>query len=86
MYTNLFILHIYIIAYFLSIPVLFALWRRRTSVGHNVLLTGLCDAGKTLIYARLMHTKYVRTHTSVKENIGDAPEYNVKFKFIYFQS
>jgi len=41
-------------------------------VGRNVLLTGLCDAGKTLIYARLVHTKYAQTHTSVKENIGDA--------------
>ncbi|OXU27447.1 hypothetical protein TSAR_002486, partial [Trichomalopsis sarcophagae] len=61
---------------------LFALWRRRTSVGHNVLLTGLCDAGKTLIYARLMHTKYVQTHTSVKENIGDALEYNSSVKIV----
>ncbi|XP_014228445.1 signal recognition particle receptor subunit beta [Trichogramma pretiosum] len=58
--------------------ILFALWRRRASVGHNVLITGLCDAGKTLIWARLMHTKYVTTHTSVKENINDCVEYNVK--------
>ncbi|XP_058807652.1 signal recognition particle receptor subunit beta [Phymastichus coffea] len=62
--------------------VIFALWRRRVSVGHNVLLTGLCDAGKTLIYARLMHTKYVQTHTSVKENIGEAPEYNSSVKVV----
>ncbi|XP_014205220.1 signal recognition particle receptor subunit beta isoform X2 [Copidosoma floridanum] len=62
--------------------VLFALWRRRVSVGHNVLLTGLCDVGKTLIYARLMHTKYVQTHTSVKENIGDAIEYNTSVKIV----
>ncbi|KAJ8682824.1 hypothetical protein QAD02_018616 [Eretmocerus hayati] len=61
---------------------LFALWRRKASVGHNVLLTGLCDAGKTLIYARLMHTKYVQTHTSVKENIGDAIEYNSSLKIV----
>ena len=65
--------------------VLYALWRRRTAVGHNVLLTGLCDAGKTLIYARLMHTKYVQTHTSVKENIGDALEYNVSYTLKYIK-
>ncbi|XP_020710994.2 signal recognition particle receptor subunit beta [Athalia rosae] len=51
--------------------VLFALWRRRRSVGRSILLTGLSDAGKTLLFARLLHSKYVATQTSVKENIGD---------------
>ncbi|XP_066583469.1 signal recognition particle receptor subunit beta [Prorops nasuta] len=51
--------------------VLFAIWRRRKAVGQSILLTGLCDAGKTLIYARLQSSKFVKTHTSVKENIGD---------------
>ncbi|XP_011496861.1 PREDICTED: signal recognition particle receptor subunit beta [Ceratosolen solmsi marchali] len=61
--------------------VLYVLWRRRTSIGHCILLTGLCNAGKTLIYARLIHTKYVQTHTSVKENISDL-EYNHSIKIV----
>lgn len=51
--------------------VLFAVWRRKKSVGHSVLITGLSDAGKTLLYARLLHSKFIPTYTSVKENIGD---------------
>lgn len=51
--------------------VLFAIWRRRKSVGQNIILTGLSDSGKTLIYARLISSKFVQTHTSAKENIGD---------------
>ncbi|EZA52398.1 hypothetical protein DMN91_012475 [Ooceraea biroi] len=51
--------------------VLFTLWRRRRSIGRSILLTGLSDSGKTLIYARLMHSTFVRTYTSVKENVGD---------------
>ncbi|XP_003703176.1 signal recognition particle receptor beta [Megachile rotundata] len=51
--------------------VLFAIWRKKRSVGNSILLTGLSDAGKTLIYARLLCSKFVKTHTSVKENVGD---------------
>lgn len=57
--------------------VLFTIWRRRKSVGQNIILTGLSDAGKTLIYARLLCSKFVQTHTSVKENIGDININNV---------
>ncbi|KAJ9593658.1 hypothetical protein L9F63_014783 [Diploptera punctata] len=51
--------------------VLILLWRRKKHARRGVLLTGLCDAGKTLIYTRLLHNKFVQTHTSVKENVGD---------------
>ncbi|KAK0085671.1 hypothetical protein PV325_004617 [Microctonus aethiopoides] len=51
--------------------VLFALWQRRKSTGRCVLITGLCDSGKTLLYARLLHSKFIETYTSAKENIGD---------------
>lgn len=59
---------------------MFALWRKRRSVGHNILLTGLSDSGKTLIYARLLCSKFVKTYTSVKENIGNIAINNVNFK------
>jgi Signal recognition particle receptor beta subunit. len=49
----------------------FFLWRYKKAVRKAVLLMGLSDAGKTLIYTRLLHHKFVRTHTSVKENSGE---------------
>ncbi|XP_039277221.1 LOW QUALITY PROTEIN: signal recognition particle receptor subunit beta [Nilaparvata lugens] len=51
--------------------VFFAIWKRSRSVKNCILITGLCDSGKTLIYSHLLHSKYVGTHTSIKENIGD---------------
>ncbi|KAL2719542.1 signal recognition particle receptor subunit beta [Vespula squamosa] len=60
-----------VLAIVITLVILFAIWRRRKSVGQNIILTGLSDAGKTLIYARLLCSKFVQTHTSVKENIGD---------------
>ncbi|XP_076679369.1 signal recognition particle receptor beta [Andrena cerasifolii] len=62
--------------------VLFALWRRKKSIGNSVLLTGLSDAGKTLIYARLVFSKFVATHTSVKENIADVVINNHSLKIV----
>ncbi|XP_071867352.1 signal recognition particle receptor beta [Bombus fervidus] len=62
--------------------VLFAIWHRRRSIGNSILLTGLSDAGKTLIYARLLCSKFVKTHTSVKENIGDIIINNRSLKIV----
>ncbi|XP_018407436.1 PREDICTED: signal recognition particle receptor subunit beta [Cyphomyrmex costatus] len=50
--------------------VLYVFWRKRKSTGNTILLTGLSDSGKTLIYARLLYSKFVKTYTSIKENIG----------------
>ncbi|XP_014273945.1 signal recognition particle receptor subunit beta [Halyomorpha halys] len=35
-----------------------------------VLLTGVCDSGKTLLFARLAHSKFIHTYTSMKENLA----------------
>lgn len=51
--------------------VVFALYKRRKGSRRAVLITGLCDSGKTLIFSQLLHNKYVETFTSIKENIGD---------------
>ncbi|KOC65535.1 Signal recognition particle receptor subunit beta [Habropoda laboriosa] len=59
-----------IIAIIITI-VLFTIWRRKKSIENSILLTGLSDAGKTLIYAHLVCSKFVKTHTSVKENVGN---------------
>ncbi|CAL7950370.1 unnamed protein product [Xylocopa violacea] len=62
--------------------VLFAIWHRKKSVGNSILLTGLSDAGKTLIYARLLCSKFVKTHTSVKENTEDIMINNRPLKIV----
>jgi hypothetical protein len=49
---------------------LFIVWHHKKTTRRGVLLMGLSDAGKTLIYTRLLHNKFVDTHTSVKENSG----------------
>ncbi|XP_053598018.1 signal recognition particle receptor subunit beta [Microplitis demolitor] len=71
--TNVFSQYIgIIIAIFVIIlSLVFFTWRRRKSAGRSILLTGLSDAGKTLLYARLVHDKFIETYTSAKENIGD---------------
>lgn len=61
---------------------LFAIWHKRRSIGNSILLTGLSDAGKTLIYAHLLCSKFVKTHTSVKENIGDIIINNRSLKIV----
>lgn len=66
---------------------LFAIWHKRRSIGNSILLTGLSDAGKTLIYAHLLCSKFVKTHTSVKENIGDIIINNVSLhQYIFISS
>ncbi|KAG5343334.1 SRPRB protein, partial [Acromyrmex heyeri] len=68
-----------IAAFVLIILVLFVFWRKRKSKGNIILLTGLSDSGKTLIYARLLCSQFVKTYTSVKENIGDI---TINYRFL----
>ncbi|KAK5645382.1 hypothetical protein RI129_006682 [Pyrocoelia pectoralis] len=49
----------------------FLFYFRRKSYKRGVLLTGLCDSGKTLAFSQLVHGKYVSTQTSMKANVGD---------------
>ncbi|XP_043466657.1 signal recognition particle receptor subunit beta [Leptopilina heterotoma] len=51
--------------------VLVTLWRRRKSAGNSILITGLSDAGKTILFSRLLNSKFISTYTSVKENTGN---------------
>lgn len=65
------IIGIVIAVLIILITIGFFLWRYKKAARKAVLLMGLSDAGKTLIYTRLLHHKFVRTHTSVKENNGE---------------
>ncbi|KAL9971443.1 hypothetical protein ACROYT_G023965 [Oculina patagonica] len=48
--------------------VLYLLFGRSGSRGRSIILVGLTDSGKTLLFSRLSSGKYVMTHTSIKEN------------------
>lgn len=48
--------------------VLYLLFGRSGSRGRSILIVGLIDSGKTLLFSRLSSGKYVMTHTSIKEN------------------
>ncbi|KAI0220128.1 Signal recognition particle receptor subunit beta [Lamellibrachia satsuma] len=52
------------------LTMLLLLFRSKSSQRRGVLLVGLCDSGKTLIFSRLIHSRFVNTHTSIKENVG----------------
>jgi Signal recognition particle receptor beta subunit len=34
-------------------------------------MVGLNDSGKTLMFSRIVHDQYVKTFTSVNENVGE---------------
>ncbi|XP_006822972.1 signal recognition particle receptor subunit beta-like [Saccoglossus kowalevskii] len=50
--------------------VLFKIILGRKNTRRGVLLVGLCDSGKTLLFSKLTSGKYVMTQTSIKENSG----------------
>ncbi|XP_019870565.1 signal recognition particle receptor subunit beta [Aethina tumida] len=62
--------------------VIFALYKRKKTSRRGILITGLCDSGKTVIFSQLVHNKYVETHTSIKENIGNYTVNNQTLKII----
>ncbi|XP_063771619.1 signal recognition particle receptor subunit beta [Pseudophryne corroboree] len=55
----------------LAVLVTLLLWkvlRRSQTSRRAVLLVGLCDSGKTLIFSRLLTGKYMKTQTSISPN------------------
>lgn len=50
--------------------IVFLFLRRRSSNRQGVLLVGLCDAGKSLIFSRLTYGKFFATQTSMIENVS----------------
>ncbi|KAK2154051.1 hypothetical protein LSH36_278g03031 [Paralvinella palmiformis] len=57
-----------VVAVFITILILIC--RGSSNKRQGILLAGLCDSGKTLLYSRLVDNRYVDTHTSIKENRG----------------
>lgn len=65
LYTLILLTVILVITY-----VFYALYQSRRTSKRGVLLTGLCDSGKTVLFSHLIAGKYVDTQTSMKENVG----------------
>jgi hypothetical protein len=51
--------------------VLIYFWRQRRGARSGILMVGLNDSGKTLMFSRIVHDQYVKTFTSVNENVGE---------------
>jgi signal recognition particle receptor subunit beta len=54
----------------LSLPVIVYFIKKRSPKRTDILLAGLCDSGKTLLYSLLLSGDDVETFTSLKENCG----------------
>ncbi|XP_058835598.1 signal recognition particle receptor subunit beta [Topomyia yanbarensis] len=50
--------------------VLLYVWKKKRSARTDVLLMGLCDSGKTLLFSQLILGEAKETFTSTKENLG----------------
>lgn len=45
-------------------------WKKKRTARSDVLLMGLCDSGKTLLFSHLILDEGKETFTSIKENVG----------------
>lgn len=53
------------------VAVLFFLWKKKSQKRTDLLLCGLCESGKTLLFSQLLHNESRETFTSIAENVGD---------------
>ena len=53
----------------LTLAILFWLTRRKKR-GRTIMIAGICESGKTSMFARLVHKKSVATYTSARDNFG----------------
>lgn len=58
-----------VIVVFVTIMLLWV-WKKKRSARTDVLLTGLCDSGKTLLFSQLVLGEEKESFTSIKENLG----------------
>nr|CAG4638696.1 EOG090X0C7N [Cyclestheria hislopi] len=50
---------------------IFLIWKSRKILRRGVLVVGLCDSGKTLLFSQLVYKKPRESFTSMQENTGD---------------
>lgn len=61
---------------FQSFTVLFFLWKKKSQKRTDILLTGPCESGKTVLFSELLFGKQRETFTSIAENVGDYTDNN----------
>lgn len=47
------------------------MWKKKSQKRTDLLLTGLCESGKTVIFSQLLHNEFRDTFTSIAENIDE---------------
>lgn len=50
---------------------IFFLWKKKSLKRTTVLLAGLCDSGKTILFSQLLYGELRATFTSISENADD---------------
>lgn len=60
----------FVIRFLEKFSVVLFLIKRRQLQRTDVLLAGLCDSGKTLLYSLILNGSEIETFTSLKENLG----------------
>ncbi|XP_065352005.1 signal recognition particle receptor subunit beta [Cloeon dipterum] len=65
------ILGILIAVFVIALTAAFLFWQRRRTSRSGILVVGLNDSGKTLMFSQIVYNEFVDTFTSMKENIGD---------------
>lgn len=51
--------------------VIYFLWKKKSFKKTDILLTGLCESGKTLLFTQLLENELKETFTSIAENVGN---------------
>ncbi|KAF5398628.1 Signal recognition particle receptor beta subunit [Paragonimus heterotremus] len=59
-----------VVAVLLCVVTAVIFWILKKQKGHSVLLLGICEAGKTSLFTKLIHNTDIVSYTSLKENCG----------------
>jgi len=59
-----------IIAILVTFVILY-LWKKKSYVRSDILLTGLCESGKTVLFGQIVGSALTETFTSIAENVAD---------------
>ncbi|XP_055627285.1 signal recognition particle receptor subunit beta [Toxorhynchites rutilus septentrionalis] len=58
------------------------IWKKKRTTRSDVLLAGLCDSGKTLLFSHLILGEAKETFTSIKENVGYLTNSNGELRIV----
>lgn len=65
-----------------SITVILYLWKKKSFIRSDILLTGLCESGKTVLFGQLLESSCMETFTSVSENIAEYKGNNISARIV----